>query len=69
MKANTEAFIKKYGITWPTGYGARVTINAFGVTGYPTVFVIGADGKVAWNDWMGGELHDEIDKALQAIDS
>ena len=63
-KAKTEAFIKKYGIAWPNGYGARATIKALGVRGYPTVLVIGTDGKVTWNNEMGGELRDAIDQAL-----
>jgi len=67
--AETEAFIEKFGITWPNGYGAAATINALGVTGIPSVFVIGADGKIAWNDRLGGELHDAIEKAIQATSS
>jgi len=67
--AETKAFIEKFGITWPNGYGAAATINALGVTGIPSVFVIGADGKVAWKNELGGELHDAIDKALQAANS
>ena len=65
-KAQSETFLKKFGITWPNGYGARTTIDALGVTGYPTVFVIGADGKVAWNDERAGELEDAIEKAIVA---
>ena len=39
---------------------------ALGVSGFPTLFVIGADGRVAWNDELGGDLSTEIDKALGA---
>ena len=65
-KADTQAFVERFKIKWPTGYGAQKTIDAFGVSGFPTIFVIGADGKVAWNDEMGGELPDAIDEALAA---
>lgn len=48
------------------GYGADATINAFGVTAFPTIIIIGADGKIAWNDELGGNLEDALDRALAA---
>lgn len=66
-KSESQAFLDSVGITWPNGYGARKTIDAFGVQGYPTMFVIGADGKVVWNDEIGGELESAVDEALAAL--
>lgn len=63
-KAETQKFITETGITWPNGYGAGATIESLGVQGFPTVFVLGADGRVAWNDELGGELSDAIEQAL-----
>ena len=62
--ADSQAFIDRYGITWPNGYGAGDTIKALEVIGYPTVFVIGADGNIAWRDEFGGTLSEAIDQAL-----
>lgn len=64
-KQQTEDWLKKHGITWLTGYGSKVN-EAYGVRGIPTTFVIGADDKVAWNDDLGGDLGDAIEKALAA---
>lgn len=61
----TEAFLKKHKITWPCGYGSQVTKD-YKVSGWPTLFVIGADGKVAWNDYQQGDLTEAIEKALEA---
>ena len=65
-QAESEEFIETNNIAWPNGYGAGATIDALGVSGYPTVLVIGMDGKVVWNDEMSGELNDAIEKALAA---
>ena len=65
-KASTQDFLNRFGIEWPTAYGAQETIDAYGVSNYPTVFVVGADGKVAWNDEMDGELQQAIKESLAA---
>ena len=54
-KKKTADFLKKHTIHWPCGYGSQVT-KEYKVTGWPTLFVIGADGKVAWNDYQPGDL-------------
>ena len=59
-------------IDWLTGdehgfaVGDIYAIDALGVSGYPTLFVIGADGKIVWNDELGGDLQNAIDQALAA---
>ena len=69
-KAESEAFVKRFGITWPTGYGAAVTVEALGVAYLPTVFVIAADGKILWNDKLdNGELDDAIDQAISLAEA
>ena len=48
-KRNTDAFLKQYGVTFPTllddpeGYRAS---NAYGLTNVPTWFLIGQDGEI-----------------------
>lgn len=61
-----EAFVKDYGITWPNGFGAQATLSALGVHYFPTVIVIGADGRVAWSSDDGGTLPVALDRALRA---
>ena len=64
-KQKSQEFLEKYKIEWVNGYGAKALIKALGVTGYPTSFVIGKDGTVAWNDELGGSLEEAITKALE----
>lgn len=61
-----QAFVDDFGIRWPIGYGAQSTIDALGVFAFPTIIVIGADGKVIWNDEQRGDLDSAIEQALMA---
>jgi hypothetical protein len=60
-REGAQEFVRKFGIMWPCGYGASrqilVAFGAFntsrGVPGFelePTLFVIGADGRIRWSD-------------------
>ena len=52
-------------IPWSIGYGASKTLEAFEIPGYPTTFVIGRDGKVAWHSFRSGSLDRAIQDALR----
>lgn len=62
-KRNTNAFLKEYGITFPTllddpnGYAVS---NAYGLTNVPTWFLIGQDGRIEISSvgWVKQELED-----------
>ena len=69
FKTKSEEFLQRNGVPWPSGYGAAETFAALGVRQYPTVFVIGADGKIAWNDEQETPLEDAIDAALAAAEN
>ncbi|MCX7717137.1 MAG: TlpA family protein disulfide reductase [Candidatus Sumerlaeaceae bacterium] len=43
---------------------ASAQVKAFQVTGYPTAFLIGADGKLIWTGYPGPEIESIIEKAL-----
>lgn len=62
----SRAFVKSHGVTWPNGYGAQATLDAYGVYGYPTVFVVGPDGRIVWSghDAASSEFLDAIEVAL-----
>ena len=64
-----ERFLTETGISWPNAYGAVQTLNEFGVTSIPRVFVVGRDGRVSWTNTLGGRLTDAIDKALAASEA
>ena len=67
-RRNTEAFLKEYGITFPTllddpkGYAVS---NAYGLTNVPTMFLIGQDGEIEVSSvgWFKKEI-EEINQKL-----
>lgn len=61
-----RGFVEQTGVPWPNGYGARSTLRAFGNTYTPQTWVVGRDGRIAWNEAAGGTLEDGIQKALNA---
>jgi len=70
-KRNTAAFLKEYGVTFPTllddpnGYAVS---NAYGLTNVPTWFLIGKDGQIelASVGWVKQEV-DELNQKLAAV--
>ena len=62
-KRNTNAFLKEYGVTFPTllddpnGYPVS---NAYGLTNVPTSFLIGQDGEIEISSvgWVKKEVED-----------
>lgn len=52
------------GMKWVNGCGAVASLRALGIQGFPTKFVIGRDGRVAWNSDQPGTLESAIDAAL-----
>ena len=70
-KRNTEAFLKEYGVTFPTllddpnGYAVS---NAYGLTNVPTWFLIGQDGeiKISSVGWVKEDIEDLNRKLSEA---
>ncbi|HEX5444212.1 MAG TPA: hypothetical protein VFW87_10305 [Pirellulales bacterium] len=67
-------FVEEHGIAWPNGYGlGRVQSLA------PVIYVIGADGRIAWHDaqsryhhqaeGLGSRLGLAIERALADAES
>jgi peroxiredoxin len=69
-KNDTTAFLKEYGVTFPTllddpnGYAVS---NAYGLTNVPTLFLVGQDGKIEISSvgWVKQEIED-INRKLAA---
>jgi thiol-disulfide isomerase/thioredoxin len=53
-------FVKQMNMDYAVGGGSK-TLNAYGVSGIPTVFVIDTTGKIAW---QGHPMDDQFEKAL-----
>ncbi|MEQ8636823.1 TlpA family protein disulfide reductase [Gimesia maris] len=64
-----KEWLSATGITWPNGYGAYDSLNAFKAEFIPQVWVIGTDGKIVWNeDSRSAEsLEEGIQQALNQI--
>jgi len=58
-------FVEEQGLQYPVGIdGGGKTGRSYGVTGYPTAFVIDADGEVTWRGHPGN--HQELVDAVEA---
>ena len=68
-KQTSEAFVREFAIPWPSGHGlspdliAKLGVVNSGmnlVPGYdiaPTIYIVGADGKVVWSDGSSRHMH------------
>lgn len=65
VKVN-EDFVKAFHLNYPVVFSdATVAKDAYGVTGIPTVYVIGRDGKIVGNVVGGGALaHKELEEMV-----
>jgi hypothetical protein len=52
--------VREAQIDWPVGFGAGKTISSL-VGPAPTVFVVGADGRIVWHDDRARFRHDIAD--------
>jgi peroxiredoxin len=65
-------FAEEYGVTYPVLVGNRDVQAAYGVTGIPTTFLIGRDGRIAtkhvgYHPSMAESMREEV-MALLAVD-
>ena len=44
-----EHVVDKFGMTWHVGYGGQNMMDDYKVTGFPSLWLIGSDGKIVWN--------------------
>jgi hypothetical protein len=63
-----ESFLNKAGIKWFNGYGAYDTLMQLETSHFPSVWVIGTDGRVVWNMDSRKTLEEGIEEALQDAD-
>lgn len=78
-REDVETYAKKFGITWPSGYGAGPGLvhslgAGSGMTGpadyeiAPTLYLVGPDGRVRWVDGQGRLRHVDPEKWEKALD-
>jgi cytochrome c biogenesis protein CcmG/thiol:disulfide interchange protein DsbE len=64
-RADTEAFVDKYGIAYPVVYDAEgSTGNDWGVTGIPTTFFLDAQGTIK-DTIVGAASREHLEASLQ----
>jgi len=65
-------FVERHNLTWPNGYAAIETLTGLECWAYPMEWIIGADGKIAWNTdskRRGGiSLEEGLKQALAAAE-
>jgi tetratricopeptide (TPR) repeat protein len=64
-KGIVQKAIRKHRINYIVGSGARPTLKAFGVRGFPTVFVVDPDGKVVYKGHSADEAETTIEATLK----
>ncbi|HWB11835.1 MAG TPA: hypothetical protein VG826_21575 [Pirellulales bacterium] len=66
-EADARRFADRHHIGWPTGWGAQDVVRRYLGDRYPTLLVVGRDGRVVWNDGTGRLQHRQEDSAVQLI--
>lgn len=62
-----KKFKAKHGIEYALLAGAEKTVKAYGIKGFPTMFLVGKDGKVLWSGhFEDASLHTAIGAATGA---
>jgi peroxiredoxin len=70
-KRSVERFMAKNGYDFPVLLDAEdVATSAYGVSGFPTTFVIGRNGRIVWNcagalNWSDASLRNALKKLLE----
>lgn len=63
-QADVDAFESTFGVTWPTFFDPKLVVaNAWGLNGFPTIFVVNAKGTIVYAS--SGEV--SAPELLQAI--
>jgi hypothetical protein len=68
MMDSMESFLHKADIKWLNGYGAYNTLKQLEAHYIPAVWVIGADGRVVWNQDSRKTLEEAIEEAIKERD-
>uniref|UniRef100_A0A7C2JX58 TlpA family protein disulfide reductase n=1 Tax=Schlesneria paludicola TaxID=360056 RepID=A0A7C2JX58_9PLAN len=61
---NSRQFLKDEGITWLQGYGADAPLQALQVDAIPEVWVVGRDGRIAWDPTSRESIRKVLDRLL-----
>jgi len=62
----SRAYLEETGITWPQGYGAGETLEELESRGYPDLFVIDRDGRLAWDMTSRESIEEVLDRLTRA---
>jgi thiol-disulfide isomerase/thioredoxin len=62
----SQKFLEQVGFPWPQGYGAGPTLEALVVDYIPQMFVIGRDGKIAWDQSSQESIEDALERLTGA---
>jgi thiol-disulfide isomerase/thioredoxin len=58
-QADVDAFDQHFNVTWPTFFDPKLAVaQAWGLNGFPTIFIVDARGKIAWTS--SGEMKESV---------
>lgn len=60
----TRKFMEATKKVWPLGYGAIDTLEELRVHWIPQVYIIGRDGRIAWDFTTEGTIEEALERAL-----
>jgi thiol-disulfide isomerase/thioredoxin len=63
--SESEKFVEDEKLTWPQGYGADPTLDPLYVDTIPQVWVIGRDGRIAWDQTSREPVESALDRLLK----
>ena len=65
-RAALEAFVRELGVAFPIARVDTEVLRDYDVTGYPSAFLVGPDGRLLWSGPPGDVTRDELDRRLAA---
>ncbi|MDZ4687511.1 MAG: TlpA disulfide reductase family protein [Planctomycetaceae bacterium] len=60
----SEKFVRDEEITWPQGYGAEAMLQQMEVHAIPAIWLVGRDGKIAWDLTSQESIETALDRLL-----
>ena len=66
-----RAGVEEYGVTWPTIFqgGSTPVADLYRVEGYPTIYILDADGRIIAKDLRGEALVQKVEELVAALEA
>ena len=70
-EADFRKGVDEFGLNWPTIFqgGSTPVADLYRVRGYPTIYVLDADGKIVAKDLRGDSLDKKVEELVAALEA